>query len=157
MKTTRILGALALLLSVAACGDDDAADGITIGDPWARASAMTQNAGAVYMQIDAGANGDTLLGVSVSSDIAAMAELHETVMVDDGSGTTMADGMGAMTMQAIESLAIPSNGTVSLEPGGYHIMLMDLVDPLVSGETFEVTLRFEDSGDQTIQVEVREG
>jgi hypothetical protein len=45
---------------------------------------------------------------------------------------------------------------VSLEPGGYHIMLLDLAEPLEDGDTFELTLRFEQAGEMDLTVDVRE-
>jgi len=145
----RLVALMAVMaMVIAACGDDDGGgDAIEIGDPWARTSAMVQNAGAAYMTITAGESGDTLLGVSVDASIAAMAELHESTMGDNGM----------MTMSMVPSIEIPANGSVSLEPGGYHVMLMNLEAPLESGQTFEITLEFERAGEQTVTVEVREG
>jgi hypothetical protein len=45
---------------------------------------------------------------------------------------------------------------VALEPGGYHIMLLDLVAPLEAGTTLEVTLTFEESGEQVVTADVRD-
>lgn len=144
----RAVALVAVLTMVfAACGDDDTGDGIEIGDPWARASAMVQNAGAAYMTISAGEEGDTLIGVSVDSSVAGMAELHQSAMGDDGM----------MTMEMVPSIPVPANGSVSLEPGGYHVMLMNLAAPLQTGEEFEITLQFENAGEITVTVEIREG
>ena len=144
----RLVALLAVLAMVfAACGDDDGGDAIEIGDPWARTSAMVQNAGAAYMTITAGDSGDTLIGVSVDSSVAGMAELHQSAMGDDGM----------MTMSMVPSIHVPANGSVSLEPGGYHVMLMNLAAPLEAGQTFEITLEFETAGEKTVTVEVREG
>ena len=143
----RRIALMAVVVMVfAACGDDGTDDGIEIGDPWARSSAMVQNAGAAYMTITAGEAGDTLIGASVDSSVAAMAELHESSMDDEGM----------MSMSAVESIPVPANGSVSLEPGGYHVMLMDLAAPLESGAEFEITLEFETAGEITVTVEVRE-
>ncbi|MFZ8900881.1 MAG: copper chaperone PCu(A)C [Ilumatobacteraceae bacterium] len=43
-----------------------------------------------------------------------------------------------------------------LKPGGYHVMIFDLVAPLEIGQTFDVTLTFEKAGDVIVPVEVRE-
>ena len=110
------------------------------------------------------------MGASVSADVAGTVEIHETVAADgESSETTMAmggegsdttettmAGMGAMTMQPIESLELPAGETVVLEPGGYHIMLIDLVAPLESGQEIEVTLTFENAGERTITVPVQD-
>jgi hypothetical protein len=136
-----------MAIAVAACGDDDGGNGLEIGDPWARTSAAVQNAGAAYMTISAGDVADVLVGVTVDSSVAGMAELHQSTMGDDGM----------MVMSPVESIAVPANGSVSLEPGGYHVMLMNLAAPLEAGAEFELTLEFETVGEMTVTVEVREG
>ena len=192
-----LLAVVALVIGLAACGsdcDDEATtgdtsatteaaaaegdgvvsdeDGLTIANPWARTSPMDTTYGAVYMELTS-ADGDALVGASVSADVAGTVEIHETVPADGATGTTMAEGgmsgeegsdttettvagMGAMTMQPIESLELPAGETVVLEPGGYHIMLIELVGPLESGEEIEVTLTFESGGERTITVPVQD-
>ncbi len=73
-------------------------------------------------------------------------------------GTTMAghDMGGAMTMHPVDAVHVPAGGTVSFQPGGYHVMLMGLVSPLQMSETFELTLVFEHAGAVVVTVEVRE-
>lgn len=143
-RTTRFLAlAAALLLVVGACGDDDG--GVSIGDPWSRPSANMQNAAAVYMSITASSD-DSLVSVSVPSDVAGMAEIHETTMNDEG----------AMKMSPVETIDLPAGETVMLAPGGYHIMLMNLPQPLASGALFDVTLTFANAGEEVVTVEVRD-
>lgn len=139
---------VALAMGVTACGSGSG--DLTVGDGWARASASMQNAGAGYMMIAGGDSGDQLVGVSVDSSVAAMAELHETSMIMSDDGTDM------MSMQMISSISIPANGEVALEPGGYHVMMMNLTEPLVVGSEFVITLTFENAGDIDITVEVRD-
>ena len=144
-------------------------DGLTIADPWARTSPEDTTYGAVYLSLTS-ADGDALVGASVPADIAGTVEIHETVVADDASSdttmamggessdtteTTMA-GMGQMTMRPIDSLELPAGETVTLEPGGYHIMLIDLVAPLETGQEIEVTLTFESAGERTITVPVQD-
>jgi hypothetical protein len=62
-----------------------------------------------------------------------------------------------MTMKPVESIELPANTEVVLKPGGLHIMLIDLVEPLKVGSSFELTLRFEKAGTMTVSVPVREG
>jgi copper(I)-binding protein len=63
----------------------------------------------------------------------------------------------AMVMQEMtDGLPLPAGETVSLAPGGYHIMLLDLVEPLETGDEFEVTLDFENADDVTLTVTVSE-
>jgi hypothetical protein len=169
VNTLRFLPALALLAApLAACGGDD---GVTVEGQWARTSPSMASMGAAYMTLTAGAD-DALVGVSVPAEIAATAEIHEMVMaemdeeamgdepMDEGSMDegSMDEGMdmGAMVMQQIMSLDLPAGEAVELKPGGYHVMLIDLVAPLEIGQTFDITLDFETAPHQVVTVEVRD-
>lgn len=138
------IGGMLVLLTASSCSGDDGV--LSVDGAWARSSARTQNAGAAYMSIEGGDLGDRLIGVSVSKDVAAMAELHESVMAGDGT----------MTMQAVPSVEIGPHSRVSFEPGGLHIMLMQLAEPLEDGATFSLVLRFEQAGDMTVEFEIRD-
>jgi copper(I)-binding protein len=131
-----------LVVGVTACGGDDE---ITVEDVWARTSPMMATNGAAYMKITAPTD-DALVGASASSDIAAMVQVHEVVMGDDGE----------MAMQETEKIELPAGETVSLQPGGYHVMFMELADPFEIGQTFDLTLEFESGEELTVEVEVTE-
>jgi copper(I)-binding protein len=73
-------------------------------------------------------------------------EIHETSM----------DSSGMAGMHPIERLEIPAGGTVTLEPGGYHLMLMD-AEAMTVGSTVELRLEFEGAGTVVVQAEVRGG
>jgi copper(I)-binding protein len=60
-----------------------------------------------------------------------------------------------MTMQQVASIPVPAGETVTLEPGGLHMMLIDLASPLTAGDTFELTLEFASGAKVTTTVEVR--
>lgn len=150
---------------------------LQLSGAWARTSPAMTTAGAVYLQIaNDGTADDALIGVSVDPAVAGKAEIHETVPADeadmggestttmmgddngngnDGSSTTMGDSP-MMEMVPVDEIAIPAGETVLLEPGGYHIMLLELAAPLELGSTIEVTLTFEQSGEQVITAEVRD-
>jgi copper(I)-binding protein len=171
MNPTRLAMLAIGPLALAACGGDDP---ITIEGQWARTSPAMASMGAAYMDI-VSSEGDQLVGVSVPASIAARAEIHEMVPaemamgdsmdmggseddMDHSMGDSMDDGemdMGAMVMQQIMALDLPAGETVNLEPGGYHVMLIDLAEPLVEGESFEVTLDFAEAEDLTVEVVVR--
>lgn len=153
----RVLASIAaalLSVGIAACGDDGASDGtgseVTVDGAWARTSPNMVSRGAVYMEIDPSVD-DRLVGVAVDPSIAAVAEIHETVM---SNPTSMPMDPAEMMMRPIMSLDVPADGGVQLKPGGYHIMLIDLVEPLVTGRTFDVTLTFDVSGDLVVPVTV---
>jgi copper(I)-binding protein len=92
---------------------------------------------------NSGAEDDVLLGGE--SDVANVVEIHE-----------MADVDGVMEMRPLaEGLTIPAGGDETLEPGGYHLMLIGLRQDLTNGKTFDLTLHFEKAGDVTVPVTVR--
>ncbi|MFH2071261.1 MAG: copper chaperone PCu(A)C [Actinomycetota bacterium] len=146
MRSSRLLvGLVVLAAGAAACGGDD---GVRVAGAWARTSPAMADAGAVYLQITA-PGGDRLIGVSVDPAVAAMAQIHETVTAEGE-----AEGMGAMTMQEVGSIDLPAGETVALEPGGFHVMLMQLAVPLEAGQTLEITLTFEEAGTMVVEVPV---
>lgn len=61
-----------------------------------------------------------------------------------------------MGMQPIDSLDLPAGEEVSLKPGGYHIMMLELANPIVEGDTITVTLTFENAGEVQVEAEARE-
>ena len=157
----------------------DATTGISVDRAWARTSATGQTTGAIYFELTASAD-DRLVGASVPATVAADAQVHEVVpadmaadeemgdmddmgteedmdhMDDMATGDTM-DDMGAMVMRELTSgLPLTAETTVAFAPGGYHIMLLDLVEPLAVGDEIELTLDFETAGSQTITVIVAE-
>jgi periplasmic copper chaperone A len=151
-RPTRLTAALALVLLIvplAACtGGPAAAESIQITNAWARTSPAMATNGAVYMDIaNSATTNDALTAASVDAAIAATTEIHEAVA---GHG----DGM--MGMRPVERIDIPAGGTVALEPGGYHVMLLDLAAPLEAGSTLEVRLTFERAGEIVVTAEVRE-
>ena len=76
---------------------------------------------------------------------------------DEMSGSDDMHMGGQMRMQELaDGLALDADETVTFEPGGYHVMLLDIADPLEAGEEIEVTLEFAEAGEQTITVEVME-
>jgi copper(I)-binding protein len=115
-----------------------------VSDAWAHA-AIGPN-GAVYLTIEGDAVDTALSGVSASTDVAAEVEIHQTVIRDDG----------AMGMTQIPQVDIPAESTVVMVPGGMHVMLIDLADPLELGDTFDLTLSFDDGTELTTTVEVRD-
>lgn len=134
MKTT--LAALILgLASVPAWAAD-----VTVSDAWARATMPGQKVSAAYMRIVA--SEDARL-VSASSSVVPRVEIHEMKM--DGS---------VMRMREVKALDLPKGKTVSLEPGGYHIMLMNLAKPIAAGERVPLSLVIESGGArQTVEVQ----
>jgi copper(I)-binding protein len=180
VRLLSLVAALALTgAAVAGCGSSDGAtsattvapEGVVITDPWVRATPGGSTLGAAYMTISA-SEGDRLVRAAVPTSIATTTEVHETVTSDstgtdgamgasemEGSEDTEGDGMGGgmrqMTMREVSGIDIPADGDVVLEPGGFHIMLIDLVAPLAAGEVVPITLTFEKAGVIEVQATVR--
>ena len=136
---------LAFALTIAGCtsGATGTPGQMAVTGAWVRATASVGQTTAAYFSIANGTGtSDALL--SVSSPAAGMAQIHET---------TMASGMTGM--HEISRLDVPAGGTVTLAPGGYHVMLMNLTAPLNAGATVELNLVFEHAGQLVVKAEVR--
>ena len=166
---------------LASCGDDaqESSDSVTITGAWARTSPSMVTVGASYFQITSPVD-DRLVAVSVDPSIAGMVEIHETVPAEGGEGMSHGDGGDmshgegddmshggegmahgdegmAMTMREMAGgLPLPAGETVVLAPGGYHLMLMGLVEPLTVGSQIELVLNLENAGEVPLTVEVRD-
>lgn len=115
-----------------------------IGHPWARALPPVAPTGAAYMIIEnRGEQADTL--TDVRTPVAGHAEVHEHIHQD-----------GLMKMQQVENLSLPAGESVRFAPGGYHIMLFNLKQPLSAGERFPMTLYFEHAGQLEVEVAIEE-
>lgn len=116
---------------------------IEVRQPWARATPPGAKVAAGYLEIrNNGKEADRLL--SASTPVAKRVEMH----------ITQRDGE-VVKMREVKSLDIPAGGTRKLEPGGTHLMLIELAQPLKQGERFRLRLRFERAGDLEAEVEVR--
>ena len=147
---TRCTAIVALVAAVvlAACGSggDSTREPIAISDAWALATGVGQPNGAVYFTITSAAD-DTLQHVSVPDTVADHTELHEAVTSADG-----AVGMQQMT----SGVPLGAGTAVTFTPGGMHVMLVDLAQPLVVDDTFEITLDFARADPITLPVVVVE-
>jgi periplasmic copper chaperone A len=135
-----------LLLSVvAACspgGDDPGDDGgssLSVQDGWA---AEATDVAAVYLRIDNPGEADRLVGAS--SDVTGAV----TVMGEAGGGPGGHQGPEEPIDVAVEP------GETEFSPGSGHVMLSDLPEPLVPGDTVALTLEFERNGERTLDVDI---
>jgi len=131
----------ALLFAVAVTAAPLAAAQVAVNDPWVRGTVTGQKATGAFMQLKSAA--DTAL-VAAASPVAKIVEIHEMKM----------EG-GMMKMNAVDKLALPAGKAVDLKPGGYHVMLMDLVKPLKDGEIVPLQLTFEDKAGKKQTVDVK--
>jgi copper(I)-binding protein len=113
---------------------------LDVANAWAGATPGKAENGAAYVTITSPA-ADRL--VSASTPVAKKAELHTMSM----------QGM-VMKMRPVSGVDIPAGQAVTLKPGGEHIMLMGLNQPLREGQSFPLTLNFEKAGPRTVTVTV---
>src|SRR5215467_6401536 len=113
---------------------------LEVSNAWARATPGNAPNGAAYVAI-LSPTADRL--VSLSTPVAKKAELHTMSM----------QGM-VMKMRPLSGLDIPAAKSVTLKPGGDHIMLLGLEHPLREGQSFPLTLDFEKAGSRTVTVTV---
>jgi copper(I)-binding protein len=113
---------------------------VTVTEPWVRGTVPQQKATGAFMKLEAK---EPVALVAVSSPAAGVAELHEMAMEKD-----------VMKMRQIPRLAVAPGKPAELKPGGYHVMLMDLKQPLKAGDSVPITLTFEkaDKSRQTVEV-----
>ncbi|MBV7534359.1 copper chaperone PCu(A)C [Duganella sp. sic0402] len=104
---------------------------VTVGEQWVRATVAAQKATGAFMTLTS-VQASKLVGAS--SPAAGAVEVHEMKMDND-----------MMRMRQMQSLDLPAGQAVKLAPGGYHLMLMGLKQPLKDGDKVPLTLEFEDA------------
>lgn len=136
------LAALAFRTGLVAAHEIRAGD-LVIEHPWARASAGHAANGVFYFVVgNQGAETDRLIGVETGA--ADRAELH----------THEIDANGVMSMRRVEAVDVAPGALVKLAPGGLHVMLRGLHDPLIAETMFSATLVFERAGRVAVSVYV---
>lgn len=117
--------------------------GINAEGATAYATADGMSNGAVFLTLhNAQSAPDKLVGAS--TPVASTVELHQAAT----------DASGVATMTKVDAIEIPAGQQITLEPNGYHIMLMGLSAPLAEGTPFDITLDFETAPDVTLPVTV---
>jgi periplasmic copper chaperone A len=150
--STLIQSALAMTIgilqftAVAAQPADYDVGSLHLAQPWSRATPKGASAGAAYLTVtNNGAVSDRLS--CADSDAAAQCQIH-----------TMSMENGVMKMRPVEGgLEIKPGETVTLKPGGDHLMLMKLKHPLEAGKTVEATLQFDKAGTIKVAFPIRDG
>lgn len=138
MKLRSLAAALALTAPLWAH-----AEPLTVSGAWVREGPPTTAVLAAYMRIDnPGTQDRTLIGAS-SAQFETV-EIHRTEIVD---------GVARMIQQ--DRLTVPAGGSVSLEPGGLHLMLIQSRQPLTQGDVVDIRLRLEDGTEMPVGAEVR--
>ena len=105
---------------------------VEVRDGWIRPAVPGQSGTGAFMKLTA-PSGSRLIGIS--TPVAGVAEVHEMKLDGD-----------TMRMRAVKGgLDLPAHQTVELKPGGFHVMLMDLKQPILKGTIVPLVLRFEDA------------
>ena len=122
---------------------------IVISNAWSRPAIGT---GVVYLRIaNRGAAADRL--DDAQTPVARTVELHRSM---DGSAAMNGMRMsGVMSMERVSAVSIRAHGSLTLAPGGYHLMAIGLRHDLHPNERFPLQLHFAAAGWKTVSVEVR--
>lgn len=136
------LSVFASLLLFSAVASADMAQQVDVNNPYARAAIQQQRNSAAFMTIQN--HGDDASVVGAKSDVAKIVELH-----------THINDKGIMRMRKIPRIELPKNQTVTLQPGGLHVMLLGLTRDLKPGEEIDVTLQFADGSAKDLKVPVQ--
>lgn len=134
-----VLVAGPVALPVAAVGSPP----IVASDAWVRAAPNVQMNTAAYMRLRNTSSADVAV-VGVTSPAARVAELHQ-----------MREDNGVMRMRRVDRLVVPAQGTLTLEPGGLHVMLFQLTAPLEPGATITLLLTLADGSTVNVAAQVR--
>lgn len=130
---TRLMGTcLALTLATPCVAETATKPKVTITNAWARAMPAGATVGAAYLAITTDAT-DRL--IAIETPVAGRAELHTHEMAD-----------GIIKMRRVDSLEVKPGETSKMAPGGNHLMLFDMKQPLAAGSTVPLTLTFEKAG-----------
>lgn len=139
----RFFAAMAMFSAATAFAHDYTLGSIKIDHPWSRATVAGIPNGVAYFVLENNGDSDDRL-LSASSPVAGTTELH----------THIKDGE-VVRMRQVEAIDVPAGETVALEPGGLHVMLMGLKNPLDQDTMFPLTLEFEQAGTITVDVVVQ--
>jgi copper(I)-binding protein len=131
------LALVPMVASLAHAGD------IMVKDGWARASIGNASNSAAYMTVMTHGDAADRL-IAASTPVAGRAELHNHIMED-----------GIARMRPVDAIDVKPGEPMTLEPGGLHIMLMDLTEKLEPGADVPLTLTFENAGDVTVELPVQ--
>jgi copper(I)-binding protein len=113
-----------------------------VDQAWARATPGAATIGAAYFAI-VNPTGSADRVIAISSPIAERAEIHQHYLDGD-----------VMRMRKVPSVDIGPGETVIFKPGGFHLMLINLKQPLRQGDRFPLTVEFEKAGDVHVDVTV---
>ncbi len=139
---TFVLAGLSAVFAASALAGS-AADNISVSNPYVRAVPPGQPNSAAFLVLKNADSADHSL-VKADSPAASVVELH----------THVQEG-GMMKMRPVEKIDVKAGSEAVLQPGGLHIMMMDLKKPLNPGDNVPITLTFEDGSSKSIDAPVQ--
>jgi periplasmic copper chaperone A len=141
---SRLSAIVALMAAFFVAAASPAAEApIAVSGAWAKPTLKGTTTGAAYLMLtNRGSASDRL--IALSTPVAERAELHQDVVKN-----------GVMSMQPVPSLTLAPGATAAIAPGKYHVMLIGVKQPLKSGDSFPLTLTFEQAGAVQVMVAVR--
>jgi copper(I)-binding protein len=137
--TRSLAAAVASAFLLVGCSGDTTELAAT--DAWARPTPPAATDGVIYLTLTSDTS-DGLVEVDVPPEVAGGTELHASDAAAGGGHEHGAVGGDMVTMTPVEEVAVGPDTTVEFKPGGNHIMLVGLAEPLTAGDTFVATLRF---------------
>jgi copper(I)-binding protein len=139
---TVLLGLLAVSIAAHAAAQSANPQTVQAVNVWARATPQGAKTGAAYMTlVNPGPADDRLVGVT--TPVAGEAQIHSISLEN-----------GVMMMRPVPSIEVKAGSTSVLKPAGYHVMLMDLKQPLVEGQSFPLTLIFSKAGNVQVTAKI---
>ncbi|WP_116472605.1 copper chaperone PCu(A)C [Zobellella maritima] len=137
-----LLASVILLTTATAQAHEYRAGALQIDHPWSRAVPPMAKVAGAFMNINnQGDEEDALLGAR--TPLAEQVEIHQSMMEGD-----------MMQMRQLPALPIPAHGDVTLKPGSYHLMLINLTGQPREGDRFPLTLQFEKAGKVEVEIAV---
>ncbi|MDI6747834.1 MAG: copper chaperone PCu(A)C [Rhodocyclaceae bacterium] len=119
------------------------ADQVSVADPYVRLAPPGAKVTAAFMTLRNSSDKAALV-VTADSAVANVTELHNHI--NDG---------GVMRMRQVKEIVVPAQGEVSLKPGSYHVMLIDMKAPLKDGDAVAITLGFADGSSKIVEAPVK--
>jgi periplasmic copper chaperone A len=136
MHFRQVFLSLCAMLALATCGPPavpaEATKSVKVADAWVRAPAPGQKTASAYVELTSDFQAAL---VAVGSAAAGSVEMHSSTV----------EG-GVMRMRALPRIELPAAQTVRLAPGGMHLMLIDLKEPLKPGDKVPLVLSVQPSG-----------
>lgn len=153
-----VFGAVVLIMAFAPALVLAESFDVRVEQGWARPAIAHGNGAAYFVITNAGDEPVALIGAE--GKVARFIEIHETYVIDPAPAHDEDEhghdhGAGTMLgMRKVDRIEIAPGAAVAFEPGGYHVMLIDLVEALAWGQEFELVLHFEGGHAVTATIQV---